>query len=141
MNRDLVLCVDDEPTLLGTLPIMLGRAGFRVAVAVNGTAGLEAFLRLRNQVCLVLADIVMPAMNGIDMAEAILQHEPQTKILLMSAYSDDAILRQVRRSGFPLIAKPFDFAKLIEKIRSIVATQSGQENGFTAPQAALPRAE
>jgi hypothetical protein len=41
----------------------------------------------------------------------------------MSAYSDDAILRQVRRSGFPLIRKPFNFAKLIAKIRSMTAVQ------------------
>jgi DNA-binding NtrC family response regulator len=143
MNRDLVLCVDDEPTLLGTLPIILGRAGFRVAVAEDGAAALETFLRLRNEVCLVLADIVMPVMNGIDMAETILLLDPQTKILLMSAYSDDAMMRQVRRSGFPLIEKPFSFAKLIEKIRSMVATHDAERNGrqgiFT--EATLPTAE
>jgi CheY-like chemotaxis protein len=121
--KDLILCVDDEPTLLRTFPIMLGRAGYRVAVAENGVAGLEAFLRLRHEVCLVLADIVMPVMSGIDMAQEILHLESQTKIFLMTAYSDESTRRQVRRSGFPLIRKPFNLAKLIEMIRSIVATQ------------------
>jgi len=101
----------------------LGRAGFRVALAEDGAAGLEAFLRLRNEVCLILADIVMPVMSGIDMAETILLLEPQTKILLMTAFSDDAILRQVRRSGFPLIRKPFNLAKLLAKIRCMIAVQ------------------
>jgi CheY-like chemotaxis protein len=122
-RKDLILCVDDEPTLLRALPIVLCRAGFRVAVAENGAEGLEAFLRLQNEVCLVLADIVMPVMSGIDMAQQILQLESQTKILLMTAYSDESNRRQVRRSGFPLIRKPFILANLIEKIRSMVATQ------------------
>jgi DNA-binding response OmpR family regulator len=121
--RDLVLCVDDEATLLRSFPIILGRAGFRVALAENGAAGLEAFQRLQNEVCLVLADVVMPVMNGIDMAQNILQIEPNMKILLMSAYSDESIRRRVRRSGFPLISKPFGLAKLIERIRSMVARQ------------------
>ena len=122
--KDLVLCVDDEPTLLRTFPIVLARAGFRVAVAEDGIAGLKAFVRLQNEVCLVLADIIMPAMSGIDMAETILYLAPQTKILLMSAYSDDEVIgRQVRRSGLPLISKPFNLATLVEQIRSMVATQ------------------
>ena len=65
-------------------------------------------------------DIIMPVMNGIDMAERILQVEPQTKILLMSAYSDRAIGPLVRRRRFPLFRKPFNYTKLIEEIRSTV---------------------
>jgi DNA-binding NtrC family response regulator len=125
LTKDLILCVDDELTLLQAFPIVLGRAGFRVAVAENGIDGLKAFRRLENEVCLVLADIIMPAMSGIDMAETILYLAPQTKILLMSAYSDDeVILRQIRRSGLPLISKPFNLTTLTEKIRSMVATHN-----------------
>jgi DNA-binding response OmpR family regulator len=131
VQRNLVLCVDDEPTLLWTFPIVLGRAGFRVAVAEDGAAGLEAFLRVRNEVCLVLADVVMPVMSGIDMAETILHLEPQMKILLMSAYSDEVIRRQVRRSGFPLIHKPFNLVKLMERIRTMVRTQDAAASAMT----------
>jgi YesN/AraC family two-component response regulator len=95
-----------------------GAGWFRAAVAENGVAGLEAFLELQDEVCLVLSDIVMPLMNGIDMAEAILQVAPQTKILLMSAYSD-AVIEFQGRNRFPFIRKPFIYAALIDKIRSI----------------------
>src|SRR5690242_16545377 len=98
--RNLILCVEDEPTLLRTFPIVLGRVGFRVAVAENGAAGLEAFLWLQDEVCFVLADVVMPRINGIDMSRQILRIEPRMKILLMSAYSDEVIRRQVQRYGF-----------------------------------------
>ena len=118
-SRSVVLCVDDEPTLLRTFPIALGRAGFRVAVADDGATGLALFCQLRHEVCLVLTDIIMPRMSGIDMAERILQLEPQTKILLMSAYTGEAGRRQGHRRGFPFIRKPFNYATLVEKIRSI----------------------
>jgi DNA-binding NtrC family response regulator len=116
--RDLVLCVDDEPIVLRACTIAVARAGFRAAVAENGVAGLETFLELKDEVCLVLSDIVMPLMNGIEMAESILQVAPQTKILLMSAYSD-AVIELQGRNRFPFIRKPFIFASLIDKIRSI----------------------
>jgi two-component SAPR family response regulator len=82
---------------------------------------LEAFIELKDEVCLVLADIIMPAVNGIDMAESILQIEPQAKILLMSGYSDEVIERQ-GRNRFPFIRKPFIYTMLVEKIRSIAGT-------------------
>jgi CheY-like chemotaxis protein len=119
---NLILCVDDEPTLLRTFPIGLGRAGFRVAVAENGAAGLEAFARLKDEVCLVLADIIMPVMNGVEMADRILRLKPETKILLMSAYGDEVTGRRVRKR-FPFIRKPFQYATLIERIRSIAGVQ------------------
>jgi YesN/AraC family two-component response regulator len=85
-RRDLVLCVDDEPLLLRTLAIAIPRAGFRVAVAENGAAGLQLFLQRRTEICLVVSDIIMPVMNGRDMVKSILRVEPHTKILLMSGY-------------------------------------------------------
>ena len=122
-TKDLILCVEDESTLLRACSFAVARSGFRAAVAENGAAGLEAFLQLRDQVCLVVSDIVMPVMNGMDMVERILRIAPETKVLLMSAYPDDVTKRLVRRCRFPFIRKPFNRVTLIEKIRSIVATR------------------
>jgi DNA-binding NtrC family response regulator len=123
MQRDLILCVDDELILLQTFAIAIPRSGFRVAVAEDGAAGLELFLQRRDEICLVLTDLIMPVMNGIDMVGRILKIEPQMKILLMSAYSDDSIFRQIRRMRLPFIRKPFHNAALIEKIRSTIDVQ------------------
>ena len=119
MPKDVVLCVDDEPIVLRACTISVAIAGFRPVVAENGAAGLDAFIQLRDEVCLVLSDIIMPAVNGIDMAESILQIDPQAKILLMSGYSDGIIERQ-GRNRFAFIRKPFIHSVLIEKIRSMV---------------------
>jgi two-component system, cell cycle sensor histidine kinase and response regulator CckA len=121
MPRDLILCVDDEPIVLRACTVAVSQAGFRAAIAENGAAGLETFMQLRDEICLVLSDIIMPAVNGIDMAESILQIAPNTKILLMSGYSDDVIEHQ-GRNRFPFIRKPFIYSMLIEKIKSVIET-------------------
>src|SRR3954453_21878435 len=117
MPRNLILCVDDEPIVLRACTIAVAQAGYRAAVAENGAAGLEVFIQLKDEICLVLADIIMPAVGGIEMAESILRINPQAKILLMSGYSDEVIERQ-GRNRYPFVRKPFIHSILIEKIRS-----------------------
>ena len=119
MPKNIVLCVDDEPIVLRACSVAVLQAGFRTAVAENGAAGLEVFMTLRDEICLVLSDIIMPAMSGIEMAAGILQIEPKAKILLMSGYSDEVIELQ-GRNRFPFIRKPFIYSVLADKIRSVV---------------------
>ena len=120
MPKNIVLCVDDEPNVLRACSIATAEAGLLPVVAENGAAGLETFIRLRYQICLVLSDVVMPGkFNGIDLAELILKIEPQTKILMMTGYSDEVIEIE-GPNRFPLIRKPFLIAALTEKIRSVL---------------------
>lgn len=122
MPKDLILCVDDEAIVLRSCSIAVAQAGYRVAVAENGAAGLEAFMRLRDDVCLVLADVVMPGkINGIEMAVKILAIAPDMKILVMSGYSDE-ILEVEGHSRLPLIRKPFLPDALMRKIRLVLGT-------------------
>jgi two-component system, cell cycle sensor histidine kinase and response regulator CckA len=102
----------------------LGRAGFRAAVAENGAAGLESFLHLREEICLVLSEVLIPLINGIEMAERILLVEPEAKILLMSGYCHEVIDLQ-GRNRFPFICKPFNHRMLIQKIRTVVCQPEG----------------
>src|SRR3954468_18620885 len=88
----LILVVDDEPTVLRSVTTALAMDGFRVMVAENGVAGLEAFLVAPDDIVMVLADVVMPVMNGLEMADKIRAFRPATRILLMSGYSDAVIL-------------------------------------------------
>jgi DNA-binding NtrC family response regulator len=102
----LILVVDDEPTVLRSVTTALAMDGFRVMVAENGVAGLEAFMIAPDDVILVLTDIVMPAMNGLEMAEKIRAIRPHARILLMTGYSD-AVLLTLSEPSLPLIRKPF----------------------------------
>jgi two-component system cell cycle sensor histidine kinase/response regulator CckA len=80
----------------------VARAGLRAVVAENGIAGLETFIDLRDEICLVLADIIMPVMSGIEMAEKLLQIDKHVKIVLMSGYSD-SVIEMEGRNRFPFI--------------------------------------
>jgi CheY-like chemotaxis protein len=73
----LILVVDDEPTVLRAVTATLAMAGFRVMVAENGAAGLDAFLAARDEIDLVLTDIVMPVMDGMAMMDQCQELPPQ----------------------------------------------------------------
>lgn len=129
MRKNIVLCCDDEPIVLRFSSIAIAEAGFCPVVAENGVAGLQVFTQLKDQICLVLADVIMPALGGIQMAEAIQRIDPLAKILLMSGYSDNVIQLQGTHR-FPFVRKPFIQGQLIQKIRCVigdsdVATASG----------------
>jgi CheY-like chemotaxis protein len=118
-GKNIILVVDDEAIVLRTVTTALAAAEYRVAVAENGLAGWEAFLRLAPEVCLVLTDVVMPVMSGIEMAGQILASTPDAKILLMTGYSDDVI--QSRNAlQLPLIRKPFLPDDLLRRIHELI---------------------
>ena len=123
-KKNIILVVDDEQIVLRLATTAIAEAGFRAAVAENGAAGLECYLKLKDEICLVLADIVMPAVNGIELAERILEIEPNAKVLLMSGYSDVVLHTQGSWQRLPLIRKPFLAAALIAKIQSILGTSA-----------------
>src|SRR5215469_16221790 len=118
MKRDIVLCVDDEPAVVRLCTIAAACAGLRAVVAENGTAGLETFLRLREEICLVISDVVMPISNGVEMVQRILKFEPDMKVLFISGYTDEVLESEVR-DRHPFLRKPFILAVLINRIQSL----------------------
>ena len=118
-KRDLILVVDDEPAILRMATTALSNAGFRAVVAENGLAGLELFRTGAQEISLVLTDIVMPVMNGLEMATRILELDAGARILLMSGYSD-AVLQAEGENRFPLIRKPYLPTDLITRIQALI---------------------
>jgi two-component system cell cycle sensor histidine kinase/response regulator CckA len=116
-SGSLILVVDDEPIVLRAVTGALAVAGFRVMVAENGAAGLEAFMSSADEVALVLADVVMPFMSGIEMAERIREIQPNAKIVFMSGYSEAVVLRD-RGMKVPLLRKPFLNEDVVRVVRA-----------------------
>jgi len=123
-SKNTVLVADDEATVLRVASATLAAAGFQVEVAGDGTAGLEVYRLFRHEICLVLADVVMPRLGGVAMAESILEQDPTMKILLMSGYSDVAQEIQAGRR-FAFIRKPFLPADLVRRIRRMLPQAAG----------------
>jgi CheY-like chemotaxis protein len=120
-KRPSILVVDDHFTIADTLADILNGAGFEAVVAYEARAALQIAEKLRPQ-CL-LTDVVMPVMNGVELAIAIRQMLPATKILLLSGQAGISdILHHGRQQGyeFELIAKPIHPEKLLDQLKKTI---------------------
>lgn len=116
--RPRVLVVDDEHRIVDTLSEILEGAGFLVLPAYDGWTALEAAARFRPDY--LLSDVLMPRMNGVELAIAIQKMHPAAKILLFSGQagiSDILIEGEQQGLKFELIAKPIHPLKLIEILK------------------------
>lgn len=115
-----VLVVDDERLLADTTAAILRRAGFHAKTAYDGFGALEMTGSFHPDY--LLTDIMMPGMNGVELAIAISTMFPATKVLLISGQAGIAdIVEESRAKGyeFPLMAKPVHPSKLIEMIKDL----------------------
>lgn len=113
-----ILVVDDEKLVADTLVEILNSAGYHVAAAYDGWTALEAAGRFHPDY--LLSDVLMPNMNGVELAIALRNMHPAIKIFLFSGQigiSDILLEGQRRGYQFDLIAKPIHPLKLIERLR------------------------
>jgi CheY-like chemotaxis protein len=118
-HRPTVLLVDDEPLIVDTLTEVLEDAGFHVLPAYDGWMALEKVADCRPDY--LLSDVLMPKMNGLELAIAIRQMYPSTRITLFSGQAgiSDILLDGQRRGfEFELIAKPVHPLKVIEHLKA-----------------------
>ncbi|MFN8586876.1 MAG: PAS domain S-box protein [Candidatus Eisenbacteria bacterium] len=115
-----VLVVEDEPGVRALVCMTLRRAGYDVIEAADGEAGLQAVAAHAGTIDLIVSDVVMPRLNGRDMAERLLQARPGLRFLFISGYPDDARSPQDfagEASGF--LAKPFTPPELLAAVRGV----------------------
>ena len=113
-----VLVVDDERVIADTLAIILNQAGFDAAAVYTGTDAVERAHKEKPD--LVISDVIMPDMNGIEAAIQIRQILPGCKILLFSGQAATAdLLEKARLQGheFEILAKPVHPQDLLAKLR------------------------
>jgi CheY-like chemotaxis protein len=113
-----VLVVDDERLIADTMTEILRRSGFDAICAYDGPSALELALRIAPD--FVLTDVVMPRINGIELAIAIRKALPATEVLLLSGQAGITELVEVgRKDGylFELIAKPIHPERLLRRLR------------------------
>ena len=113
-----ILCVEDNPQNMRLVRKILKSEGYTVLEAENGIDALSVCERHSNQIHLIVTDVVMPMMNGDELAERLRRTRPETKIIFMSGYADEALNQhRVLETGIPLMQKPFTPDALLLKIR------------------------
>ncbi len=117
-----ILVVDDNEDLLETFAMILKRRGFFVETAENGATAVEKFKNRNYDVALM--DIVMPEMNGVEALRRIKELDPDSSIILMTAYSDDALIQTARDQGARhIVHKPIKIEQLIKLITEVASDQ------------------
>jgi CheY-like chemotaxis protein len=118
-----ILLVEDEPELLNASAEFLTSIGYSVLCAGSGPEGLDLADRADN-IDLVISDVVMPRMNGREFADKLLTARPDTKVLFVSGYADDVILRTgISVQGTPFLQKPFSLRQLGSMVNELLTVQ------------------
>ena len=140
-TKPVVLVVDDEAVIADTLAAILNRNGMLAMAAHNGQTALDIARLIPPD--LLLTDVVMPDMSGIDLAIAVKQALPQCKILLFSGQASTMdLLASARAEGhdFAVIAKPVHPAELLKRISEDLQSFPGKHlnTGLKTPHLPAP---
>jgi two-component system cell cycle sensor histidine kinase/response regulator CckA len=118
-----VLLVEDETDLREILQQYLESKGYTVLSAGDGPSGLAACRAESTVPRLLITDVVMPGMSGRALADQLRTEHPQMKVLYLSGYTDDAVLRHgILPNDTHFLQKPFALHDLAGKVRSILDT-------------------
>ena len=110
--------VEDEAAIRNVTKVMLHRMGCKVITAVNADDALAVSGAYQGVIDLLLTDVIMPGLNGRQLAERLLALRPGLRVLYMSGYTDDVVVQQVvLNADATYIQKPFDTDTLARKVR------------------------
>ncbi len=119
-----ILLVEDETLLRAATRLQLRAAGYTVFDAGSPDLALQLLEEKAPTIDLILSDIVMPGMNGPQLAREILAKQPNARTLFMSGYSDESLIRQGRRTaGAAVLEKPFCEEELLKRVENALRSQ------------------
>ncbi len=123
-GSETILVVEDEPFVRRYLMELLAGQGYDVLEAASGAEALARSEACSRPIHLLLTDVVMPEMNGRQLAERLVTKRPEMRVLFMSGYTDDAVLRHgVQNRGTAFIQKPCAPEALLKKIREVLSVE------------------
>jgi DNA-binding response OmpR family regulator len=117
-QRNTILVVDDDLGIRSLLKIFLEKAGYTVATAADGQEGLSFFVQYQSSIALLLTDVRMPNMNGIDLADRVLELDAQVPVLFMSGDAWNV------SCSLGCLAKPFNSVELVTRVNQVVGAPS-----------------
>jgi PAS domain S-box-containing protein len=120
-GTETVLFVEDEQSVRELVRDYLRGVGYRVIEAGDGIEALKAVATNKGPIHILITDVVMPRLSGRDLATKLSSAWPDLKVLFISGYTDDTIVRHgVLEGGVAFLQKPFNLNALAEKIREVL---------------------
>jgi PAS domain S-box-containing protein len=122
-GHETVLLVEDEPGVRELVATILRMNGFSVLVAEDAAHALDTIGRFDQPVSLLITDVIMPGMTGIDLAERLRRSRPGLKVLLLSGYTEAGLGRDaLSHPNVAFLAKPFSGRDLLAKLRFLLGS-------------------
>jgi len=116
-----VLLVDDEDIIIDVGKPMLDKLGYKTLIAGSGKDAIEIYKSKKDQIDIVILDMIMPEMGGGDAYDKLRKINPEIKVLLSSGYSVDGQATEILERGCDgFVQKPFNMKDLTQKIRGIL---------------------
>jgi len=120
-GTETILLVEDSPAVRTAAQRILERCGYRVLEAPTAKVALALAKKTQQKIDLLVTDVVMPGMSGRVLADQFARLRPGTRVLFMSGYTDDAVVRHgVLWSGVSYLQKPFTVDSLASKVRDVL---------------------
>jgi len=121
-GHETILVAEDEAVARDMVVAALERAGYQVVAAATGEEAVRLIDRMGEEIDLLLSDVVMPGMSGLDLYDRARRTRPDLKTILMSGYTAPAIGRPIPE-GITLLEKPFTGTRLNEVVRATLAAR------------------
>jgi two-component system, cell cycle sensor histidine kinase and response regulator CckA len=120
-GTETLLLVEDDPQLRQLSSSVLAQCGYKVLTAANPAEGLALCRSNHNDIRLLVTDVVMPGMNGRQLAEEVVRTCPKVRVLYISGYTSNAIVHYgVLDSGLWFLPKPYSLSGLVAKVREVL---------------------
>ena len=122
-GNETVLLAEDAGPIRAVSYQILKRNGYTVLEAPDGKSALEEAAKHAGPIHLLITDVIMPEMSGRQLAERLQEQRPELKVLFVSGYTDDAIVRHgILEPGIAFLQKPFSPQLLVRKVREVLNT-------------------
>ena len=120
-GSETILIVEDEPVVRRLTVRALTERGYHVLEAEDGESALEVARAHKGDLQLLVTDVVMPGMNGKELADRLTTDRPDLRVLYISGYAEHAVVRQgVLVEGIAFLSKPFDLSELARTVREVL---------------------
>ena len=115
-----VLVAEDEYGVRAPIVRALRRQGYTVLEAAHGAEALDRYRAHGAPIDVLLTDVMMPHLNGRELARVLRRDQPRLRVLFMTGYSDQAIETLAQDASTGLIEKPFPMTRLLEMLRALM---------------------
>jgi len=139
-GTETILIAEDEASVRALTSMILTECGYQVLEAADGDAAVRLAAGHVGPIHLLVTDVVMPGASGRATAERLTKQYPTMRVIYVSGYTDDAVIRHgVLREGVSFLQKPFTAAALARKVRDVLDSRESDEWPRKATEASSPR--